>query len=88
MGELSPWQIRRNPELAQIEGYGYSEDSNDSGSFHLRDYWRVLVKWRRVIFLSFVIIVFIGSYFVLTATPLYTARATLKIEQDPVEVLL
>ena len=47
---------------------------------HLRDYWKVLVKWRHVVVLTFLACVIIGAYFSLTATTIYTATAAIKID--------
>jgi succinoglycan biosynthesis transport protein ExoP len=50
----------------------------------LRYYWNVLIKCRRLILLVFLTVLIIGGYSTLTATRLYEASSTLKIEpQDP-----
>jgi polysaccharide biosynthesis transport protein len=51
---------------------------------HLRDYWSVLVKRRDLVILVFLIVFGVGTYVTLSATPLYRASATIKIEpQNP-----
>jgi succinoglycan biosynthesis transport protein ExoP len=50
----------------------------------LSEYWRILVKRRRLIILLFCLVFGAGAYFALSATALYTASATVKIEpQNP-----
>lgn len=51
---------------------------------HLRDYWRVVVKYRRLICILSLTIVCFGAYIISGATPMYTAAATVKIDpQNP-----
>src|SRR6266542_6746410 len=51
---------------------------------HLRDYWGVVVKRRNLVVLVFLVILGVGAYFTLSATPLYVASTTIKIEpQNP-----
>src|SRR6266536_3065455 len=58
--------------------------SSAPGERHLRDYWAVLVKRRNLIVLVFLVILGVGAYFTLSATPLYVASTTIKIEpQNP-----
>src|SRR5262245_55516668 len=57
---------------------------SESEQVHLRDYWKILVKRRRMIALIFSAAVSLGILVSLTATNMYTAIATLKIEpQNP-----
>src|SRR6266550_3358487 len=58
--------------------------STDTDEVELRHYFNVLIKRRRLLIWVFLTVVIIGAYFSLTATPLYKASATLKIEpQNP-----
>src|SRR6266545_4651100 len=51
---------------------------------HLRDYWAMLVKRRTLVVLLFLAIFGVGAYITLSATPLYVASTTIKIEpQNP-----
>jgi capsular exopolysaccharide synthesis family protein len=53
--------------------------------FTLTDYWYIIIKRRRTVIIIFFAVVGLAAYFPLTATKLYTATATLKIEpQNPV----
>lgn len=52
----------------------------DTEKFHLRSYWRILVERRWLIALMFLISLGLGTYIAYTATPVYTARALIKIE--------
>ncbi len=47
---------------------------------HLRDYWKIVVKRRRLALVILLAVFIPGAYCVLTATRLYIATATLKIE--------
>ena len=57
---------------------------SESEAVHLRDYWKILVKRRRMIAWIFSAAVILGILISLTATNMYTATAALKIEpQNP-----
>jgi capsular exopolysaccharide synthesis family protein len=57
---------------------------SESEQVHLRDYWKILVKRRRMIAWIFSAAVILGILISLTATNMYTATAALKIEpQNP-----
>ncbi len=61
--------------------YVYSSATDE---VHLRDYWKTVVKRRRLITIITVLSVVIGAYVTFTATPLYIATSVLKIEpQSP-----
>ena len=87
MKEISPWRIQRTVEVengksdyidAQYVRIPESEET------HLRDYWKIVVKRRRLVVLVFLIMLALGAYFNFSATPLYTASTTIKIEpQNP-----
>lgn len=51
---------------------------------HLRDYWKVFIKRRRLVALAFLVALGVGAYVNFTATKMYIATAMLKIEpQNP-----
>ena len=79
MKEISPSRMRRlsQPEHIQPEApyIGESEVS-------LGEYWNVLVRRRGIILLLFLLIFCATAYFALSATALYTASATVKIEPN------
>ena len=78
--EISPWRPQHPPEVVDAE---YVSDP-ESTEVHLRDYWRILLKRRRLVILVFLTVVGLGAYKTVSSTPLYTATATLQIEpQDP-----
>ena len=57
---------------------------DESEEKSIADYWRILVKYRKSIAATFVIVTAVGTYCALTATRVYTATATIKIEpQNP-----
>ena len=61
--------------------YDYISESEKT---HLRDYWKILVKRRRMIAWIFSAAVILGILISLSATNMYTATAALKIEpQNP-----
>jgi len=61
--------------------YVYSSATDE---VHLRDYWKTVVKRRRLVTAVTVLAVVIGAYVTFTATPLYVATSVLKIEpQSP-----
>ncbi|MGH7793396.1 MAG: GumC family protein [Candidatus Binatia bacterium] len=57
-------------------------DAGQTERVHLRDYWKILVKRRRQVGLMFLACLIVGTYVTLTATNLYTAKSTLKIESQ------
>ncbi len=82
MNDLSPWRIRRvvQPQDIQPE-YTHVSPSDD---VHLGEYWKILVKRRRIITNVLLLIFAFGVYFAFSSTKLYTASTTLKIEpQNP-----
>ncbi len=83
--EISPWHSQHLPEVADAEYISNPENAE----VHLRDYWRMLVKHRRLVVLVFLVVVGFGTYLTFSATPLYTASATLEIgSQDPAVIQL
>ncbi|MGH7826652.1 MAG: GumC family protein [Candidatus Binatia bacterium] len=56
--------------------YTYAPESQG----HLLDYWKIVVKRRRLVIATAAAVLIVGAYFSFTATTLYTANATLKIE--------
>jgi capsular exopolysaccharide synthesis family protein len=79
----APPQRLAGPAVSQdVEpDYAYSSESEP---VHLRDYWKILVKRRRMIAWIFSAAVILGILISLTATHMYTATAGLKIEpQNP-----
>jgi len=82
MKEISTRRIRRFAETADIEPEYRQVSQQDE--VRLTDYWNILVKRRRIIIVLFFVIFALGAYCALTATRLYTASATVKIEpQNP-----
>ena len=82
MNELSSWRARRVPQNEQPEPDYFSQREPEEVPFS--HYWNILVKRRNIILPIFLVIFLAGSYFALSATRLYTASATIKIEpQNP-----
>ena len=80
MKDLLPRAQRQPLRSDEIDDeYVYTSGSEE---VHVRDYWKVLLKRRRLAIIIFLAVFFPGAYCVFTATRLYTATATLKIEPD------
>ena len=80
LNEISPWRIQRVNEPA------FADDTHvpQMEEPHLRDYWKVVVKYRRLIVTVFLGLFVSGGYIISGATPMYTATATVKIDpQNP-----
>jgi succinoglycan biosynthesis transport protein ExoP len=77
MKEISPSRIRRSaqPDHMQPEAPYIAESEVSLG-----EYWNVIVRRRGIILLLFLLIFSAAAYFALSATTLYTAAATVKIE--------
>jgi len=62
----------------------YTYQASESEEVHLSEYLKVFIKRRRLAIIIFLAVFLPGAYCVFTATRLYTATATLKIEpQNP-----
>lgn len=66
-----------NQEL--FDSSDFAEPQRD---FDLRDYVRVVIKYRRIIAVLFSVVFFLGLVITFTSTPIYEATATLIIEKD------
>ncbi|HXV82372.1 MAG TPA: GumC family protein, partial [Candidatus Binatia bacterium] len=82
MREIPQRRIRRLPPPEDTHSeYSYTSEPEEVA---LGEYWKILVKHRRMILLLFFIVFGSGAYFALSATVLYKASATIKIEpQNP-----
>ena len=82
MKELSPLRSRRLGPSQDIQPeFTYVSEPE---AVSLSEYWNILVKRRRTILSLFFLLFAVGTYFALSATALYTAIATVKIEpQNP-----
>jgi polysaccharide biosynthesis transport protein len=82
MKDISLWR-NRYPTKAEPGEPDYFQ-SADTDEVDPRDYLKLLVKHRRLLILVFLVVFVTGTYFTLTATPLYNATSILKIEpQNP-----
>jgi capsular exopolysaccharide synthesis family protein len=84
MKEITPVRFRRpapiQAQTAQTE-FSYLPEPE---AVSLSEYWNILKKRRYIILLLFFLVFSAGAYFALSATELYTASATVKIEpQNP-----
>jgi capsular exopolysaccharide synthesis family protein len=78
--DLSPWQIQRVGEVQEAD-YAYAPESQSSD---LRNYWNVLVKYRRLVVGLFLAVFLVVGLINFSSTPLYTSSAMLQIEpQNP-----
>jgi capsular exopolysaccharide synthesis family protein len=78
--ELSPWHIQRRGDIDDSD-FVYAPERDTR---HPRDYWKILSKHHRLVVLVFLAVFASWAYVNFSATNLYTASATLKIEpQNP-----
>ncbi|HEY7317348.1 MAG TPA: polysaccharide biosynthesis tyrosine autokinase [Candidatus Binatia bacterium] len=82
MNEISPWRIHPIPPKEYVKPeYGHVSEPDE---VPLSAYWNMIVKNRKTILTIFFVISAVGTLFSLSATKLYTATATIKIEpQSP-----
>src|SRR5262245_41212785 len=80
MNDLSPWRIRRLAGNDEIQPEFSQAAEPDEIPLSLSYYWDIFVKRRNVILPIFLVVFAAGAYFALSATTLYTATATMKIE--------
>jgi capsular exopolysaccharide synthesis family protein len=88
MRESLPWQRQHLPAphaaAAPATEYLWAPEVEEPG---FRDYWKMLVKRRRLIALTFLAVVAVGAVLSLWTTTLYTATATLRIEPPGAPVI-
>ncbi|TMB71057.1 MAG: polysaccharide biosynthesis tyrosine autokinase [Deltaproteobacteria bacterium] len=65
---------------AEYVYYGPEQYGPEVEETKILDYWKILVRRRRLLIQIFVISLLLGAYFNFTATPVYKATAMLKIE--------
>ena len=75
-----PENDTQRPALPDSSESDYAYYGSEEERVQLLDYWKNLVKRRRIIIQIFIIFLLVGAYFTFTATPVYKATATLKIE--------
>lgn len=82
MNGISHWRNPHSLDTDAIEPEYFH--SVDKDRVEPKDYFKILVKHRQLLSLTFLTIVVVGAYFSFTATPLYYASSILKIEpQNP-----
>jgi succinoglycan biosynthesis transport protein ExoP len=80
MREISPWRNQHPAPIPDSEiEYVFRPESQEPG---LRDYWKMLVKRRRLALMVILTVFGITAFITWHATPLYTAGATVKIESS------
>lgn len=72
-----PSSYVQSPHSVVDVEYEYLSENKEPS---LRDYWRILLKHRRLAIGGFLFVFVLGACWSLSKTPLYTATATLKIE--------
>jgi capsular exopolysaccharide synthesis family protein len=84
MQDMTPWRNQPLVEMTPRETETvYIPESEES---HLRDYLKILRKRRWVVIVALLAVVGYGAYTTLRATPMYTAKVTLKIESPNTSV--
>jgi polysaccharide biosynthesis transport protein len=81
--EISPRPNQRHPAHASPDVNREVEYilTPESEELHLSDYWKMLLKRRRLVVLMLLAALGIGVFITVITTPLYTASVTLKIDQ-------
>lgn len=77
--ELSPYRVLRDP-MPPERAYAAVDFAEEE--VHLREYWRVLVKHRRLVLAVFLVLVATTAIVTFTTDPLYTGAATIQIERQ------
>jgi len=80
MKNYFPHNDIQRPALPDSSESDYAYYGSEEETVQFLDYWKNLVKRRRIIIQIFIIFLLVGAYFTFTATPVYKATATLKIE--------
>lgn len=85
MKDLSPWRIQRTFDDEDTDSeYGYNPPADEP---QIRRYWAALIRRWPIVLSIFLVVTAVGTYIAITATPLYTASATVKIEpQNPADL--
>ena len=86
MRELSPYVLQPSPVSDQGGPAGFQEALVEEEP-HLRDYWRVLHKHKRLIGACVLGVVGLATLVVLLMTPQYTAETTLLVERKAPQAL-
>jgi succinoglycan biosynthesis transport protein ExoP len=89
MRENLPWRNHRVPKVVNPDGppaieYVMSPQTEEPG---FRDYWKMLVKRRRLIILTFLVVFSFGAFTTFRTTPRYTASTILRIEPHTTPVI-
>ena len=69
-----PENDTQRPALPDSSESDYAYYGSEEERVQLLDYWKNLVKRRRIIIQIFIIFLLVGAYFTFTATPVYKAR--------------
>jgi uncharacterized protein involved in exopolysaccharide biosynthesis len=84
MKEIAPRNLHGRAQLGDIQPEHADASIAETRDVHLRDYLRVLIRHRRLIVIVVLIVIGAAAYVNFSATHLYKASATLKIEpQNP-----
>lgn len=78
--EISPYRVLNGPlpDDFHRDSGGFAEQDH----VDLRDYWRVFLKYRRIILSVFLVTLAATAVVTFTTDPLYTATATIQIERQ------
>ncbi|MBI3247460.1 MAG: polysaccharide biosynthesis tyrosine autokinase [Deltaproteobacteria bacterium] len=79
----------KRPEIIPADGFPFPDAPGleEEGAFDLWEYWRRLKKHSRLIVACFLTALLLASLYLLTATPIYTATATVLIERKAPQAL-
>lgn len=79
MNDKQVLSVRPVPRNLPTEWDGFEEDLSFDGEVPVREYWRILNKYRTLIALSTVVCLVLAFLYTLLATPLYTASSKIRI---------
>src|SRR5262245_36698359 len=84
MREHLPWRYQSSGPPANSDATSPMEYvlSPEAEEPRFRDYWKMVVKRRRLIILTFLLVFGFGAFITFRATPLYTATTILLIEHQ------
>src|SRR5215217_4465757 len=76
--------VPANQDISPAVEYVLSPETEEPG---FRDYWKMLVKRRRLIILTFLVVFSFGAFTTFRTTPRYTASTILRIEPHTTPVI-
>lgn len=70
-----------------MDDFEYQRESDIEEELHLRDYWKIILKYRWFVLSFFIIVVTIGIVWTFMQRPIYRATATIWIEKEAPKIV-